>query len=265
MPTEAGFIRSDPLALRRRVEFLAQLAAAEQALGVALAEIGEIARAGEDVAGLGGAVDARGAQAGQFFRRAVVGQAVITLVRREVYLREGAAFRLAVAALMLRIEGAQGGIGRRIEALQVLLQELVFLHQAAADDLIVAIKAQRQTFAIFDLLADIVVDQGLQLGLGRVLAELLAVGFRQAVDAVGGDSDAVARGIVLDRLAGGEDQAAQQEEMHQRFAGGAGKPGQGRRDGGRVGFAGPGRRGGCCGRGRCEGDGHEGVPYPPNL
>ena len=103
---------------------------------------------------------------------------------------------------------------------RVLDQELHLLPQAAADDGVVLVEAERERGAVQHLLADVVPDLRLQLvGGGRAVPGLREAR-GQAVDVRGAHHDLPVGRVALRPAAAedGEQHAAEQQEVQQRLA-----------------------------------------------
>ena len=116
------------------------------------------------------------------------------------------------------VEGAQRRVARRGGCAHILLQELNFLHDAAADDLVAAVEAHGEALAVEDLLIDVVGDQRAQHGGRGRAAELLGISTRKLRDARFVDDDAVLVVAAAAKVRRREDRSAYEKEMQQRLA-----------------------------------------------
>ena len=131
-------------------------------------------------------------------------------------IREGSRKRSA----MLGEERLQLGLGRLGRLGDVLADELHLLAQPAADHDVVALEAERQGLAIEDLLLDVVLDQAVELRLGRRPAPGALEQLGQVLDLRCADHDPVRPllGRLADHAEQHEQPGAQHQEMEQRLA-----------------------------------------------
>ena len=114
------------------------------------------------------------------------------------------------------------------------MKKFILLGETAANDLVVLIKIERQRFAHVDFVADIAVDQSLQLFGGRRLMELLEVAVRKPPAICWTDDDGLAAAVSLDVLDRGPDEQTKKDKVEKWLADDEGPPCANARPGGRF-------------------------------
>jgi hypothetical protein len=217
MPAIAGAERPGPFAFRRGEQLLRKFGLAEHPRRLGGNETVEIAGAGKRVAEIDRPRRLCGPQPGEQGNGAVMRRLVAAFVGRDIDLRERHRLRVQVALSVLCEPAFELGRRRRVGNAEIGLEELEFLGDAAAHDLVFAIEIERQALAQEDFLADIVIDQACELIGGRGLLELLLIGNRQPLLLRWADGDDIALIMGLEVFDAAPDGEAQNEELEERL------------------------------------------------